>query len=363
MKINSFVFAFMSLLMTFSASAQNDSTKHKVTLSAFVDFYYAYDFNKPASKNRGVLANNNLFIYAHNRHNEMGLNNGIVFIEYESGKVHGKLSLHTGTFVQANYANEPGVLKHIYESYVGFHLNKNLVAEAGIFGSHIGAESAVSMDNYTLSRSIMADNTPYYESGVKLTYSKTEKLKFTMLLLNGWQNIAENNDNKAIGTQLQIVPVKNLLLNSSTFIGKETAAFDSISSRRYFHNFYAHWTLKKFSLLSAFDIGVQEIRNSSQVATWYNANLIMHYKLSNQLSVGLRGEYYHDPKSVIINPGLPGGFKTFSPSVNIDYKISENMVWRIEGRMYSSKNKAFQTKDNTSYYNSFLLTSISLKLR
>ena len=61
---------------------------------------------------------------------------------------------------------------------------------AGIFTSHIGFESAVSKDCWTLTRSILADNSPYYESGARLTYtSNNNKWLISALALNGWQRI------------------------------------------------------------------------------------------------------------------------------------------------------------------------------
>lgn len=42
--------------------------------------------------------------------------------------------------------------------------------DAGIYPSHIGLESAVGKDNRTLTRSLAAENSPYYESGARITY-------------------------------------------------------------------------------------------------------------------------------------------------------------------------------------------------
>lgn len=91
------------------------------------------------------------------------------------------------------------MLKHVYEAYAGFRPFAKAWLDLGIFGSHIGFESAISKDNRTLTRSIMADNSPYYESGARLTYEVDPKLTLTGLVLNGWQNIRETNQSKALG--------------------------------------------------------------------------------------------------------------------------------------------------------------------
>lgn len=81
------------------------------------------------------------------------------------------------------------LLQHIYESNIGISLNKknNLWLDAGIFGSHIGFESAISKDCWTLTRSLFAENSPYYLSGTKLTYNPNEHWEFAVIICNGWQ--------------------------------------------------------------------------------------------------------------------------------------------------------------------------------
>jgi hypothetical protein len=70
------------------------------------------------------------------------------------------LAFHAGTDSNDHYANEPGLLKNIYEANVGISLNKknNLWVDAGVMPSHIGFESAISMDNWYLTRSLLAEN-------------------------------------------------------------------------------------------------------------------------------------------------------------------------------------------------------------
>ncbi len=88
--------------------------------------------------------------------------------------------------------------------------------------SHIGLESAIGKDNWTLTRSLLAENSPYFESGVKLSYTtNNNKLTVSALALNGWQRITrlEGNSLMSWGSQIFYKPTENLTLNYSTFIG------------------------------------------------------------------------------------------------------------------------------------------------
>ncbi len=132
----------------------------------------------------------------------------------------------TGTYPNANLATEPGVLKNIYEANIGVKLSssRNLWLEAGIFGSHIGFESAIGKDCWTLTRSILADNTPYYEAGAKVSYNTPDgKWFLSALVLNGWQRIqrVDGNSLPSFGTQVMFKPTDEITLNSSTFIGTD----------------------------------------------------------------------------------------------------------------------------------------------
>ncbi|HEX8549104.1 MAG TPA: porin [Cytophagaceae bacterium] len=334
---------------------KSDSIVSPLTVWGFVDFYYAYDFSNPASHNRPG------FIYSHNRHNEFALNNAVVGLKYSTEKVRGGFAFHTGTYVRSNYAAEPDLLRMIYEAYAGYRIAKNLWLDAGIFPSHIGTESALSIDNLTLSRSMMAENTPYYESGVRLIYIASEKWMFSGLVLNGWQNITENNDNKAVGAQIQFKPINNVIINSSTYLGKEKPGYDSLHSRRYFHNFYLLVDLKKVSVIAALDIGLQKKRIGTGSNVWYNPNLIVRFRPSEKIAFAARVEYYDDQTGVMINLGDDKGFQTLSPSLNFDYRFDSNIVWRIEGRLFRSKDKIFLEDVTLKNNNAFVLSSLAFK--
>jgi hypothetical protein len=78
-----------------------------------------------------------------------------------------------GNYAQYNLLTEPTWAQFIYEANVGFKISRkqNVWLDAGIMPSHIGFESAVSADCWTLTRSILAENSPYYETGVKISYT------------------------------------------------------------------------------------------------------------------------------------------------------------------------------------------------
>ncbi|QRR00702.1 porin [Dyadobacter sandarakinus] len=344
------------------ASAQ-DSTdiKGTLTVSGYAEAYYNYDFNRPLNNTTPG------FLYNFNRAGEVNLNLGFIKAGYTAGRLRGNLALAAGTYVNANYAAEPGVLKNVFEANVGVKVsrNANLWIDAGIMPSHIGFESAIGKDNWALTRSLSAENTPYYESGVKLGYtSKDDKLYLAAMYLNGWQRIqrVDGNSTPGFGTQVTYKPASSVTLNYSTFAGNDKP--DSTRLMRYYHNIYGIFQLtEKLGLTAGFDYGMeQKHKGSSDYNNWLVPVLIARYTPAPKLHIALRGEYFQDKNGVIIGTGTANGFKTFGYSANVDYAVFPGVLCRVEARNLSSRDRIFtqRTDQDLSKNNFFLTTSLSV---
>ncbi|MBK8565534.1 MAG: porin [Saprospiraceae bacterium] len=341
-------------IFALQTQAQSDSTL--LLFSGYAEPYYAYDFGQPDNHNRPG------FIYSHNRSNEVNLNLGYLKAGYSASNVRANLALATGTYMNANLAAEPGVLRNIFEANAGVKLSKNSETwlDAGIFGSHIGFESAIGKDCWTLTRSLMAENSPYYESGVKLSHTTADGQWFlSALLLNGWQRIqrVDGNNTPAFGTQITFKPSANVTLNSSSFIGSDKP--DDVRQMRYFHNFYGIFQLnEKWAATLGFDIGAEQVsKGDSEKNTWYSPVLLLKYAPGGKWSVTGRAEYYSDENGVIIATGTPNGFKTLGFSMNVDCAIRPNVLWRIEGRGFSSEDDIFTDNNGNDNNGNFALTT------
>lgn len=348
------------------AMAQDSTeTRNPLTISGYAEVYYNYDFNRPL--NNTVPG----FLYNFNRAGEVNLNLGFIKANYSTDRVRANLALAAGTYVNANYAAEPGVLKNVFEANVGVKISKdaNPWIDAGIMPSHIGFESAIGKDNWALTRSLVAENTPYFESGLKLGFTtKDEKLYLAAMYLNGWQRIqrVDGNTTPAFGTQITYKPAATVTLNYSTFMGSDKP--DSVRLMRYHHNFYGVFQLaEKFGLTAGFDYGTeQKMKGSSDDNNWFVPVLIARYSPSPKVNIAARGEYFQDKNGVIIATGTENGFRTFGVSANVDYAIFPGVLWRVEARNLSSKDRIFLERNQggaeqlSKKDNFFLTTSISV---
>lgn len=329
---------FLVLLMciTFKLSAQDTTKKQQLFFSGFIDTYYLFDLNKPEG---GTVP----LAYSHNRHNEFAINHALISLNYSSKDVRSIIALHAGTYPEANYAAEPLAFRYLHDASIGYRLHKKLWLDAGVFGSsHIGFEADISKNNWALTRSLCAENTPYYESGIKLSYEPDSQILISILALNGWQNIRDNNNTKAFGSQVTWKPTEKLTLNSSTFLGNEKA--DTLPQIRFLHNFYTLYLVtKKLSVLAGFDIGMEQALDSTgsylsgENNYWYNPTFILRYNLVSKFAFCSRVEFYSDEKQVI----LPASH-VFGYSVNLDYSPQENIVMRVEYRNLKADKPTFK---------------------
>jgi hypothetical protein len=267
--------------------------------------------------------------------------------------------------MNVNLSAEPGVLKKIYEVNFGVKIshNKNVWVDAGIFAAHIGIESGIGKDCWNLTRSILADNSPYYESGVKVSYtSYDEKWFVSGLILNGWQRIqrVDGNHTPAFGHRLTYKPNSKITLNSSSFVGNDKP--DAVSQIGYFHIFYGQFQLTdNVGLITGFDFGIeQKSHGSSEYNTWYSPIAIVKFKADDKQTLAARAEHYSDENRVILSSPAAGGFKTFGYSLNSDTQVIENVLWRIDARGFSESDNTFEKERKPSNSNFFLASSFAI---
>lgn len=341
-----------------AAGTAQENVTTGLSWDAVVDVYYAYDFNQPPGRLRA-------FATQPARHNEFNLNLALVRAQYATNRARASLGLATGTYVEANYAAEPDLFRNIFEGYAGVRLGGDTWLDAGVLPSHIGFESAITPGNRTWSRSLMAEFSPYYETGVRLSFQPVSKLAATVLVLNGWQNIRETNSGKAAGLQLQYRPTPRVLLNYSNYVGDEAPDVaegeeDPGSLIRFFHDFYAQFAITdRLGLTGGFDIGTQE-RPGEDAALWYTAALLGHVQLWSKWALCARVEYFRDPDQAVVATGVEDGFITTSGSITLDHAPAERILLRLEGRLFGSRDRVWPSADGLTSRDAFLVSSIAM---
>ncbi len=338
--------------------SQADSSA-KFVFSAYAEPYFSLDLT---DRSQNLKED---FIYNHKRTKMPNLNLMFVKGAYNFGHIRANLAIMAGDYAKYNLANEPKLYRHLMEANIGVKLSKskNIWLDAGVMPSHIGFESAVGADCWNLTRSLLAENSPYFETGVKLSaVSKNEKWNTAFLVLNGWQKIKmpEGINKPSFGLQINFKPTSNITLNYSNFIGSDKP--DSLAIARVFHNLFAQvQTSKNLGFIMGFDIGSDKNRSSKR-NIWYSPVVISRLKINEKNFFAARIEYYKDPEETIVSTNTMNGFQTYGYSLNYDYQLSEKMFFRMEAKKYHSKDAVFHSRETSSNQNFSITTALTLKL-
>lgn len=324
-----------------------DSFAKKLDASLFMDLYYSYDFNDPMFNRRPS------FTYHYNQHNQVSLNMALARVSYKEKMFHLNLGVMAGTYAEANLSHEPLNLQHLYEANISLALNKRRSRwlTAGVFESHLGFESAISASNMTLTRSLSAENSPYYLSGLKYSSSGNKKVLFNALLVNGWQRMRREfgNSMPAFGTQLTLSPKKTLSFNWSTYLGTEGP--DSNYQIRFFNNFYTTVAVgKSINILLGLDVGLMRPNwESDQLQAWYCPTALFEFLLPDEQTVVLRLEHYYN--NVDLNLSTTG--------MSLGYKrlFFDQLIWRCEMRLFNDYNYPFERRDGMDTHNNAAITT------
>jgi len=351
MKRISFIILFITALTASHAQVTNTGmldTAASVKLGNFsfggyLDAYYAFDFNQPQTKDRPYFVSSA-------RHNEFNINLAYINVQYSSDRLRMRITPGFGTYMAANYAAEPAMLRFLVEANGGVRIarNKQIWLDAGILGSPYTNESAISRDHLMYSRSFAPEYVPYYMTGVKLSLPLHEKLNLYLYVLNGWQQIQDNNKGKSFGTQLEYRPAKKHLINWNTFIGEESNNLDSTFRWRYFSDVY--WIFdnqKKWMATSCVYAGIQNRANGNN-DIWWQANLIGRYRFHEWFSLSARAEYFSDPEQVMIKP-ITGVNNTgiFSTGLCANVHVMDHGMIRVEGRYFTAANDIYLDKNQS----------------
>lgn len=336
---------------------------------AFIDTYYSHNANHPNTKERAYTTQAV-------RNDEFNINLGFVDAKWQEEKIRGRFALQFGTSVNTNYAAEStkdissnqNSVKHIQEAYVGFKLTQNTWLDAGIYLGHIGHESWISSENWNYTRALALDYVPYYSSGVRTTTKFTDKFQFQFHVMNGWQNITDQNKDKSIGTQFKYQFTSNFAIIANQFAGNEAPDFER-KQTRFYNNTILEWkALDWLAFALSGDVGAQKTkeslsyepwwkdvnsvlpiyisRESKVYNQWYHGTFWTSFRYEDLFRLSLRLERFYDPKQVLASTYTRNGFLTNGYTVTFDFLQWQPGLLRLEAIQRESMDPVFETDQN-----------------
>ena len=348
------------LSLTHRVLAQDVPGDTPVRLGGFLDLYVAWDGNRPLTLDRAYTT-------TAARHAEFNVNLAYVDLAAAGDRMRGRLAIQYGTSVQANYAGEPrlGTLsgpelsRYLQEATVGVRLAEHLWTDVGVFFAPFGAESWISRDNLTYTRSLIADYSPYYESGVRLVWSPSSRFSGQLHVINGWQNISETNADKALAIRTDWTPVNGVTVTYDAFLGNEQP--DTLPRRmRSFQEVVVQWTpTPRWTMRTSVDLG-REARVGGGAAWWRGTAVIVQRRLAPTVAAVARAESYSDPERVILQAPGTLGARMRGVSLGLDVTPAPRTQWRTEWRALSAHEAIFPGAGGPTHRNGVIVTAITM---
>ncbi len=340
----------LALVVTSSsaAMAQDDPFK-SITFDGYIDVYYGYSFNKPASGDNIGLRQFDI------RHSGFSLAMAQINLAKKAtlGKVGFRLELSAGRNADIINLTEPGGktrYKAIHQAYGSYQANEGLTLDFGKFLTWIGYEGAASKDNDNYSRGFLFFAAqPLYHTGVRAAYT-TGTTTFGLYGVTGWNEVEDANGNLTFGASVasQITPTVFGSLNflagseggttangSGSFggIGFGTAGQRDVTMTDLVLTYQA---TPKLKLAINADTATSKGKGGLADGDWYGVAAYAKYAFTDKLSFAARYETVSDPDGV--RTGADS--LTNTGTATIDYSPQADLTFRLEYRRDQS-NRAF----------------------
>ncbi|WP_309892236.1 porin [Archangium sp.] len=291
------------------------------------DVYYGYNFNRPRGGGNFISGTGT----TGKRDNELSLNLASLGVSLEPAPVGFRVRVGLGTAMEVVHAAEPegtatgpDVWRFLQQASLSYARGP-LTLEAGVYPSHIGLESFQSQLNWTYTRSWMGELSPYYQTGLKGTWTFSGAWSAQLHLLNGWQTIGENNRGKALGTQVAYSG-ERLSATFNTFMGEEGSG--GSEGLRLFADVVATYKVTDtFSLAATADVATQR-RPARGAAFWYAAGLNARVQVARPVAVTGRAELFDDRDGLISGTAQ----RLLEGTLTLEVRPAEHLVLKLEAR-------------------------------
>ncbi len=319
------------------------SVKKALGMSLYVQGGYTY--NAHASDGATVKSSENDLRWLDHRANSFGVD--LVELVFQKdpdlGTTGYKLKLSAGetaSLIHSAGLGDAGQDAYdVTEAYVSYtaKVGSGLRFDLGKMGTFIGAEVMEAEDDPNYSRSFLFNYAePLTHTGLKIGYNFTDAFNAAVFILNGWDNVADNNTGKTFGLSLGLTPASAFSASINMIQGPEQT--NNTSNQRSLLDLVATITpLDKLSVILNYDDGKEQKALGTADAKWSGVSGIVKYDLSDAMGIAVRAESFDD------TDGYRTGTvqKLTEVTVTPEFRLDGGLVVRPEYRHDTSDKASF----------------------
>lgn len=296
-----------------------------IDFSGLIDGYYSLNFNHPASRTN-TLRNFDV------RANQFSLNMAKLELQHAPDPVGFRLDIGFGRAFDIFHATEPlkdgaAIMRHLPQAYLSVAPKSwnGFQFDFGKFYTSAGAEPTETHLNWNYSRALLYANGPYYHFGARISKSMASWLTAGVQVVNGWNNVEDNNSGKTVGFNIAMTSKRVSWLNTYYVGPEKTGTNDGL--RHFWDTVLTLSPHDQASFYVNFDYGVDKVKGGVD-NNWYGVAFAHRFTPVAWFALSPRIEYYNDLKGFIT--GTPQALKEFT--MTADLKMKEGFLARFEYR-------------------------------
>ncbi len=325
------------------AAPPTSSPFDSISINGIVDGYYSYNFEHP----QGAVAS----VPAGNTGNELTgfrafdaptqaltLNMLELTIakapDANNSRLGFDLTLGYGNAMNVVNSAEPGGLgfaQYLKEAYVSYlaPVGKGMQIDFGKFVTPFGAEVIETNGNWNYSRGILFTYAiPFYHFGLRSKYAFNDKYSLTGFLVNGWNDVVDNNTGKTGGFSFGWNPTKKVSVTQTYMAGPEEANNNS-NVRQLWDTVVNYNPTSRLSLMWNYDYGRGDrILNVANPVWWSGIAGYVRYAFTSNYALAARYEFYDDHYG--FTTGTPQDLNEFTAT--FERTVAKHLISRIEFR-------------------------------
>jgi hypothetical protein len=233
----------------------------------------------------------------------------------------------------------PNAFKYFEQAYVSFKPKSwhGVEIDAGEFVTAAGAEVIETNQNWNYSRSLLFSwAIPYYHFGVRTSIPIGPHFTGGFQVVQGWNNIYDNNSGKTFGFN-GAYAWKKVTWTNVYYVGPEKSHTNA-GIRHLYDTTVAVNQTDKLSYYLNFDYGHEGAGAGNPSAKWGGVAAAMRYQIGKKTAFASRAEYFKDAQG--FSTGVAQGIEeiTFTG----EYKLSSWLLARGEFRNDWSDQPFFQ---------------------
>jgi hypothetical protein len=293
------------------APKEEKSWTDDISIGAFVDAYYSVNFNFPKVAGAGNPAANQFRVF--DPSDGFSLSWAGLDVSYDGGPVGATIALRFGptarlynfdwsnTFGDGTLDGIQGTIEYVKEAFVTWKPLSMLTIDFGRFGTIYGAEVAESWQNINYTRGMLNGFAqPFHHTGLRVGVELSPAMALTLLAVNGWDNLVDNNRMKSFGAQFSWSSDMASVILGYLFGPEQTGNNDNF---RHFVDLVATASFGPAQIIFNGDFIAEDDGNNT--AIFFGLSLAAQYKLSDLFAVGGRVEYLNDQDDSRFGVGTP----------------------------------------------------------